>query len=82
MPIDDAGKALSLGEISAQALSSTDETAKPVVEPVQPLDRLSSGRNTVIRSSPHNHPIRLAHLNRDHRRRPDPTRWRGSLVHA
>jgi hypothetical protein len=57
-----------------------DETAKPAPEPVLPLfDRLSSGRNTTIRSDPHKHADQVAHLNRDHRRRRDQRGGEGTL---
>ena len=54
-----------------------------LMEPVLPLvDRLSSGRNTAIRSEPHKHADQVAHLNRDHRRRNDQRGGEGNLVHA
>jgi len=57
--------------VFAEALSSADETAKPVMEAVLPLfGRLSSGR-TAIRSNPDNHADQIAHLNGHHRRRRD-----------
>src|SRR5215470_14673034 len=55
-------------EVSAEPLSSADETTKPVLEAVLPLSAcLSSGGNTTIRSDPYKHADQVAHLNCDHR---------------
>src|SRR5215469_12099468 len=55
-----------VAEISAQALLS------PVLEAVLPrFERLSSGRNTTVRSDPHDHADQVTNLNGDHRRRCD-----------
>ena len=64
-----------------EALSSADETAKPVLEAVLPLSpSLSSGGNTTIRSDPYKHADQVAHLNCDHRRGRDQRGRDGALL--
>jgi hypothetical protein len=68
-------------EVSAEALSSADETAKPVPEAVLTLSAsLSSGGNTTIRSNPYKHADQVTHLNCDHRRGRDQRGGDGALL--
>jgi len=68
-------------EVSAGPLSSTNETAKPILEAMLPLSAsLSSGGNTTIRSDPYKHADQVAHLNCDHRRGRDQRGGDGALL--
>jgi hypothetical protein len=68
-------------EVSAETISSADETAKPVLEAVLPLSAcLSSGGNTTIRSDPYKHADQVAHLHCDHRRGRDQRGGDGALL--